>query len=521
MNKGTFRPLCINILTLFVLCLLSNLPIIAQQNLDEKKLDELFKAYRVARKFPCGQRAEAIQIGKEILEKYARENPFEGVFPYIKRDVEKIEAEEKKCKSDAQKDFNVLYEEFKSAIQQPCGKRDEAFRIGRFLIEKFEPDAHFRNIANFIKDKLAKIEEEEKKCKLENSNNSLENLYEKFKIARKSDCGQRAEAVRLGTLIIEKFGNDPINQEIIQYVKNQTAKIEQEEESCNFKKQPPRNRAEFIKLSKKIIEKESDSLLALDVMLTLVSVGYEHSVIEKDDTFIRETLFYAETAIKKIESGQISKTWGVFAPFKTKENALGWMNYIIGWIKFNKLNNRKEAFSYLYKAVQFDGELSRTWAVYQVIANYYFDFLGSNIELWKEENLETAKGYTDRALIFLAKGYELAVENKAAKEHTDFIYFQLSNLYKYRFNIAANEKAEGLENFLNVLTSQPIPDLNSPVVPIFEEPIEVKLMRNKVQKMEKMPKKPISNSQILQSKPLKRKEAPEIPPILRRKESEN
>src|SRR5215204_2237300 len=62
----------------------------------------------------------------------------------------------------------------------------------------------------------------------------LETLFNKFKTERKAACGERGAALATGKLIIEKFGNDPDNQEVIKYVKDQVAIIEKEDPPCKL-----------------------------------------------------------------------------------------------------------------------------------------------------------------------------------------------------------------------------------------------------------------------------------------------
>jgi hypothetical protein len=71
MNSKSFYPRFINILMLFVVCFLFNLPIRAQQiNYSAKTTIDLYANFETAKKFPCGQRDEAIAIGKVIIERF-------------------------------------------------------------------------------------------------------------------------------------------------------------------------------------------------------------------------------------------------------------------------------------------------------------------------------------------------------------------------------------------------------------------------------------------------------------------
>lgn len=230
MNERSFCRLSLKFLMIFVLCLIPNLSGIAQQKLDEKRLNELLKAYTTARKFPCGQRTEAIQIGREILEKYADEISDGGVFPYIKRDVEKIESEEKNCKLDNSKNsLKALYDSFKAAHVMACGNRNDAIQVGKLIIKKFGEDLQSKFVVNWVKRRIPVIESNDIKCR---NIDSLETFFEEFKQKRKLSCGERDEAISLGKFIIEKFADDEINKPVLDFIKKQVAFLEKDEKSC-------------------------------------------------------------------------------------------------------------------------------------------------------------------------------------------------------------------------------------------------------------------------------------------------
>src|SRR5689334_12121609 len=95
----------VNILTLFVFCLLLNSSIHGQEN-GEISCDFAYNAYREAKKLPCGQRAEAIKAGKYIIEKFKDETENKQIVDFIKQDLPKIEEEEKQCNFEALYNIN-------------------------------------------------------------------------------------------------------------------------------------------------------------------------------------------------------------------------------------------------------------------------------------------------------------------------------------------------------------------------------------------------------------------------------
>jgi hypothetical protein len=66
-----------------------------------------------------------------------------------------------------------------------------------------------------------------------------------------------------------------------------------------------------------------------------------------------DTLKYAKMAIADLESGKKFTTYELPGfVFKNKDDALGWMNYTVGYITAMDKGNKKDAVTYLYKASQ-------------------------------------------------------------------------------------------------------------------------------------------------------------------------
>ncbi|HVE55592.1 MAG TPA: hypothetical protein VNB22_02115 [Pyrinomonadaceae bacterium] len=315
------------------------------------------------------------------------------------------------------------------------------------------------------------------------------NPYYKYKQAKALPCGQRDEAVKIGKELVEKYGNDDSNKSVIDFVRQDIPKIEEADRICRRNNRydnayKNKNWNDFFLVSKEIVAEEGDKPIALDVILTLDSVGFDRASVDKDDTFNSDTLYYSNLAIQRIEGEQKSMTgkWGVFVPFNTRDNALGWMNYIIGWLSYNKTNQKKEALEYFYKAVQYKGDNFKDLASYLLIGSLYSDELyrfsdendKRNDEF--EKKLTLMKANADRALIAYAKAYDM---EKDARKYS--LYRRLETLYKFRFNLRADEKPAGLNQFIPQLIIQPLPKPTDPFEPIFEDTTEIRIHQNKGQ----------------------------------------
>jgi hypothetical protein len=395
MNKKSFRPRFIYILTLFGLCFLLNAPVHAQKDtLTAEMLAESYNAYKTAKK-------------------------------------------------------------------EPCGKRDEAIRIGRELVEKFK-DADFRDpynpVVEFVKKDTARIEAEDKACKEENS---LANLYEKYKAAKKSSCGERGEAIRIGKQIIELYGDDADNPAVVEFIRKDIPKIEEQERICkrnarydqNYK---AKNWRGFFAVSKEIIDEEGDSRLALDVMLTFVSVGLNVTAYEKTNAYNSDTVTYAKKAIELIESGvRTQRSWGIYEPYETKTKALGWLNYTIAYISYFRLRENKKAIPYFYRAAQYDMEFKNDAFVYQAIAIYYFD---------KEAVMASSLAVND----FITKantaanpfddGFGVTAKETAKQNERVVLYKKLVDLYNMRYNLEPTENVNDLADYIQKIINRPLID---------------------------------------------------------------
>jgi hypothetical protein len=368
-----------------------------------------------------------------------------------------------------------LFHQFKEGLKKPCGQRESAVRIGNKLITDYADDKNNEQVVAYIKSKLPLIEKEEKECR---AAESLETLFEKFKTLRKEPRGKRAEAIRTGKRIIELYENDPGNSEVIDWVRRQTTQIERDDASCNIpplESLPKKQRlVRIITQSKEIIAQEGDSSLVLDVMLSMVSSGYELIVNYNDSTFNNDTLSYAKLAIQKIEAGKASQTgnWGVIAPFRTKDhpdgktNALASMSYIAGYILANFQNQKAEALPYFYKAAQYESDFRKDGRVYQAIGAYYFE------RVFNQDATETVKrtALAERGLVAYAKAYQSAAD----KQKKDAIHSALVRLYRFRFSRGANEAAAGLDNYIPQLAALSLPEPDAPLEPVFETPSELK-----------------------------------------------
>ena len=332
------------------------------------------------------------------------------------------------------------------------------------------------------------------------SKKSLEDLIREYPRKDKAKCGERDEQLRLAKNIIEAYGNDERNREIIEYLRKDIAEIEREDPICRRNNRynqayKDKNWAEFFAVSKEIINDEGDAPLALDVMLTLVSVGFDRIVEDADNAYLDDTIFYAKDAIQMLERGKTpfqkstkfgaratDLNYGVFLPFYSREAALKRMYFILGYICFHQLNAKQEAFTYFFKAVQYKGGELSDIEFYKILGGYYVNEavrLNENTDLPEEAKANLRNGYLERAIDAYSRALRRTSANGYGK--SDPLYEKIVGLYQLRFDLATTEAPNGLDRFIGKLRSQPLPDPLVQPTTLMEEPVEIRLKRKKSQ----------------------------------------
>ena len=211
-----------------------------------------------------------------------------------------------------------------------------------------------------------------------------------------------------------------------------------------------------------------------DVKIVLGSIGLIQTGIDVHATkWNDDTLKYPQEAISDLEADKPFKTYGVrvkdganFA-YGDKQNALGWMNYAMGYIYFYDKNDKKRAVSYLYKASQLTSETQSDPIIYNAFGGYYAEEvkrLGAEVmalnegrsnkdapDVGKQKDdalkakVALLNGTAEAAMDAYARAYALAKEKPAKypASYADGFYNKIQNLYDIRFG-----KAEGVEAWM-------------------------------------------------------------------------
>jgi len=316
----------------------------------------------------------------------------------------------------------------------------------------------------------------------------------------------RKKASATGKSFLEKYGSCESAKDLADYLKTQIPridenikKIEEAEAKAALLKRfdtalGSKNWDEVYAAGKEILQKYPDEFRTAE--LVLGSIGLDETAKSPRITkYNDETLRFARQAIADLEAGKEFKVLnkeGVkvdsfgLNPFsyKSKEDALGWMNYTIGYIYFYDKKDKKQGLSYLYKATQLASDTKNNPIVYESIGSYYFDEvrkLAAEVDALAKQQADTdtpevakekvdaikakvalVNGTAEAALDAYARAYSLAkADAKSPKAYNDNLLKIQQDLYNVRFG-----KMDGFDTFVSNLIKKPLPNPLNPVTPI-------------------------------------------------------
>ncbi len=260
-----------------------------------------------------------------------------------------------------------------------------------------------------------------------------------------------------------------------------------------------KNWTEVIAAGKAVLAEDADDI---DTIIDLASIGFERTLETPPNyTYNADTVSYAKSAISKIEAGKESGTkfYGVYFVYKTKLNAdgknntLGWMNYIIGFINnVGKTSVDKATVDSYYKAQQYKtSDIAKFPNVYQAVGSWYLaEFTKKDNErvakikaAGEKETDETKaifalqKGIADRALEAYGRSYKVAKDvstdttataaqrDAKGKFAASLMKTTITQIYQFRFDkktVAANE----VETYITKVLASPFTDPNAAFVPV-------------------------------------------------------
>lgn len=333
-----------------------------------------------------------------------------------------------------------------------------------------------------------------------------EAIYQKFLKDRKGpELAQYEAAIASGKEYIEKCGKLEGQEEVLKYVTAQVPKIETTVSGIKktrdifdpFNKSvPAKDWATAFRTGKLVINENPDDI---DVPLVLASIGFDLSVANPAvDTYNADAISMAKLALQKMEQGKTSGTgnFGAFVyTYKTKDcadgktNATGWMNYTIGNIMFTRMNQKKEALPYFYKATQVGCDTKdRIANVYRTIGSWYIDEFKrlegeknaayealtklktddpgfADAEKKYKDLVALQKGYMERVMDSYARAYNAAVKAKETAAFSNGLLNRAKEFYGFR---NGKEKMGEFDAWLAGVSAKPFADPTVAVTPIVE-----------------------------------------------------
>jgi hypothetical protein len=295
-----------------------------------------------------------------------------------------------------------------------------------------------------------------------------------------------------------------------------------------------KNWTEVIAAGKAVLADDADDL---DTVLDLAAIGFERVFDTPPNyTYNADTVNYAKSAISKIEAGKESgtKSYGVYFAYKTKtnadgkNNALGWMNYIVGFINnVGKTSVDKATVDSYYKAQQYKtSDIAKFPNVYQAIGSWYLAEFTRNdndrvakIKAAGEKETDDTKrifalqkGIADRALEAYGRSYKVAKDvstdtsataaqrDAKGKFAASLMKTTITQIYQFRFDkktVAANE----VESYITGVLAKPFTEPNAAFVPVIAVVPVTPTMPAKPETT--MPTKPMTTPKPVTTTPVK------------------
>lgn len=224
-----------------------------------------------------------------------------------------------------------------------------------------------------------------------------------------------------------------------------------------------RKYAEGMALAKELLADEPENLTAL---IDLGYYGYVVAVTTKSETGNADAANYTRKSIQAIEAGKAPENW---SPFKTKDDALGYLYYSLGYLERN--TNQTNALANFIKAAHFDSDIKKNPQTYVFItASYEAEYAKQSADyerLYKgkdetpESKLAVANinQLVDRIIDSLARAVAAAGTDAPALQSKAVWLSRLTELYKFR----NNGTETGLNEMIAGVLAKPIPPVPTPL----------------------------------------------------------
>lgn len=318
------------------------------------------------------------------------------------------------------------------------------------------------------------------------------------KLFELKDLASRKATIEKGKDFVSKYSNCEATKDGAKFISDSLPGLEENyrklvaraEENALLKKfdegMKAKNWDEVYSSGKEILAKYPEKYRA--ALLVLGSIGLDEtdktpSITKYND----DTIKYAKQAIAEIEAGKTFSAWGV-APFvyKGKDDALGWMNFTVGYILFKDKKNKKDAAAYMYKASQIAFDKKSDPVLFSTIGSFYVDDLNKNIlELKslpapvetdtpevKQQKVDAIKdmtgmvnGAAERVMDARARAYKAAPMTPTAKVFRDSLKASFKEIYDIRFQ-KPDTTTPTVDAWIDMAAAKPLVNPSTPITPV-------------------------------------------------------
>jgi len=215
--------------------------------------------------------------------------------------------------------------------------------------------------------------------------------------------------------------------------------------------------AEAYSMGAKILADEPNNLR------TQIDLGYAGylAASAKNESFNATALDYARKAISEIESGKAPPDW---APFKSKDDTLAYLNYAVGFLTLK--TNPDQAIDALLKAAKYDSDIKKTPSTYYFLAAayesgpyktmsaaYQTQYAGKPETPESKAALEKLNTVMDRIIDSYARAIATAGTDAKTDQSRKEWLTQMTNYYKFRHD----GSDAGLTEFIAASLQKPLP----------------------------------------------------------------